>query len=173
MRLHRLSALMLGGALAVCESHDLPDRVIDIPGVDTLSTADELVIEKRLTVDDCNAETCSRPKMSFTERDGRVRIRTNSAPSVDTDTSFLLTHQGQFRIVDEAGQTLFDQAGIAEAHTVGKEGTAVLALTLTDSAAKRMAALTTATEYGKRLRVELDGDTLSAPKLTGPLSTSF
>ena len=49
----------------------------------------------------------------------------------------------------------------------------MLALTLTDSAAKRLAALTTGAGYGERLRVELDGDTLSTPTLTGPLSTSF
>ena len=173
MRLRRLTPLLLAAAFAICESHDLSDRVIDIAGVDTLSPADELVIEKRLTVDDCSAATCSRPKMSFTRRDGHVQIRTNSAPISDTDTSFLLTHQGRFRVVNEASETLVDQAGIADAHTVGKEGTAVLALTLTDSAAKRLAALTTATAYGERLRVELDSDTLSTPTLTGPLSTSF
>ena len=173
MRLRRLTPLLLVAAFAICESHDLSDRIIDISGIDTLSPADELVIEKRLTGDDCNAEACSTPKMSFTRRDGRVQIRTNSAPIADSDTSFLLTHQGRFRIVNEAGQTLVDQAGIADAHTVGKGGTAVLALTLTNSAAKRLAALTTAPSYGERLRVELDSDTLSTPTLTGPLSTSF
>ena len=88
--------------------------------------------------------------MSFTRRDGRVQIRTNSAPIADTDTSFLLTHQGRFRIVNEASQTLVDQAGIADAHTVGKDGTAVLALTLTDSAAKATGCTdSTATAYGR------------------------
>ena len=173
MRLRLLSPLLLAAALAACGSRDTPDKVIDIAGINALSAADQLIIEKRLTDDDGHAGTRrTTPKVSFAARDGHVDVRTNTAPAADTDTSFLLKHQGRFRIVNEASQTLVDQAGIADAYVVGKDGLVILALKLTDSAAKRLAALSTTAGSGERLRVELDDDVLSTPMLSVPLSKS-
>ncbi len=173
--MHRRSLvpLLFAAALAACGPHDTPDRVIAIAGVDALSAADQLVIEKRLADDDGHPGTRrATPKVSFAAADGHVDVRTTGAPVADADAAFLLTHQGRFRIVNDASQTLVDRAGIADAYVVGKDGVAVLALKLTDSAAKRLAALSTAAGSGEKLRVEMDDDTLSTPTLTVPLSAS-